>query len=762
MQLARAYDNTDQASRYAGFVKSAPDALQTLILSVEGVHCANCIQKIESTLNARDGVAARLNFSTRRLTITWHGAPESADALVSAVTGLGYRATPFSPAALARETTDELRSLLLCLGVAGFAMGNIMLLSFGLWLTSGGGMGENTRALLHWVSALIAFPAVVFAGRPFFASALGALKAGQTNMDVPISLALILTLGVSLSETMRHGHHVFFDSAVMLMFFLLIGRYLDARARRAARTAAGDLLALLSGTAMVVDKGGKVSHVPIRDLKTGQTVRVAAGQNIPVDGVIVDGRTEIDTSLVTGETLPRDAGPGDKVYAGTVNIGAPLTITVAKAAEDSLLSDIVRLMEKAEQGQAKYVRLSARAARLYTPLVHTLAALTFTAWWGAHLLGYGGLEWQPALMVAVTVLIITCPCALGLAVPVVQVLATGRLMKAGVLVKSGDALERLATIDTIIWDKTGTLTLGKPALCDAQAHDPALFTMAMAMAAHSNHPLSRALCAAAPLLHSVALGASPAPLTTHVIEVPGQGIEGVVNGKTLRLGRRDWCAGGDTADFAARPECLELCLAVDGKLSDVYYFTDTLKIDAVQTLRDFAARGMTQIILSGDRPAAVAALADGLRAETGLDATRLRAEGGLKPAEKYHMLEMLKASGRTIAMIGDGLNDAPSLAGADIALSPSTAIDMAQNAADIVFMGDRIGAAISAYDTAVRSNILVKQNFALAAIYNVLAVPMAMAGYVTPMIAAICMSGSSLLVIGNAFRLKVRGAQTKD
>tara|TARA_R110002124_G_scaffold149220_1_gene314942 strand:+ start:79994 stop:82225 length:2232 start_codon:yes stop_codon:yes gene_type:complete len=717
-------------SGYEALAQRNEDGAYELSILLSGVHCAGCIQKIESSLlQDQDIQSVRLNFSTRRLALIWQGSPQRANDFVQKIESLGYGVQPYDTATEMNETKTQERFLLLCLGVAGFAMGNVMLLSVGVWSTSSEVMGMATRDLMHWVSAIIALPTIMFSGRPFFRSAFKALSAAHTNMDVPISLALILAGGMSLFETINHGEHVYFDSAVMLMFFLLIGRYLDFRARKNARSAATDLLSTLSGFALVVE-GEKTRQILIRDVQPDMIVRVAAGEMFPVDGVVLEGISEVDTSLVTGETMPRKITQGSDVFAGTLNLSASMHIKVAKAAENSLLSDIVRLMEKAGQGQAKYVRLADKAAEFYTPVVHSFAALAFLGWWLI-----GGLTWQPSLVIAITVLIITCPCALGLAVPVVQVLASGRLLKNGILIKSGDALERLASINTVLLDKTGTLTLGKPIL--DKDHNKAQLKMAASLAAHSAHPLSKALGAA----YKGELFA-----LSQVEEHAGQGLSGVYEGAVVKLGSRAYCGDKD----AASSDKLELWLNTEspeqGQTIQAYHFTDGLRDGAVEMVTQFKHAGLTVIMLSGDRQS----VADKIAKEAGID--QVYAEQ--TPPQKFEVLERLQGQGCTVLMIGDGLNDAPVLAGADVSMAPGTAIDMAQNAADIVFMGDKITPVYGAYQTARLSQKLVKQNFALAVIYNVITVPLALTGLVTPLIAAIAMSGSSLVVIANSFRLR--------
>lgn len=719
-------DHREVTKGYDALAVAGKDGHYKLSVMVSGVHCAGCIQKIESALMRQPDVAgARLNFSTRRLGLDWKGTATRANDLVTLVQNLGYTISPYDPGIEREETKAQGRFLLLCLGVSGFAVGNIMLLSVGVWAAGDELMGVATRELMHWLSALIAIPAVMFSGRPFFRSAFKALSSGHTNMDVPISLAIILAPIMSVVEMLRHGPYVYFDSAVMLIFFLLIGRYLDFRARQNARSTATDLLGSFSGFANVIE-GETIRSLPIRDVREGMYLQVAAGQKFPVDGTVTEGNTSVDTSLVTGETMPRPAGTGSEVYAGTLNLDAPVVILVARAAEDSLLADIVRLMEKAGQGQAKYVRLADRIAKAYTPAVHILAAGAFLGW-----LFLGGVEWQQALLIATTVLIITCPCALGLVVPVVQVLATGRLMKSGILVKSGDALERLATIDTIIFDKTGTLTVGMPVLEGSPDKD--LLARAASLAAYSAHPLSKALRSA----YSGKLISLQS-----ISEHPGKGMEAVLDGIRIRLGSRDWC--GDKT--AAPAKGMELWFDDGASHKSVFHFSDQLRPDAIESIANLQKRGLRLIMLSGDRES----VAQDLAKQCGI--TEILAEK--TPPEKYAFLENLKDEGRHVLMVGDGLNDAPALAQADVSMAPGTAIDMAQNAADIIFMKGDLDAVVTAMDTAHLTQDLTRQNFILSIAYNVMVVPLALAGMVTPLIASLAMSSSSLIVIGNSFRLR--------
>ncbi len=721
----------DERQDIAAYVRKGEAGTRTLHLLVDGIHCAGCVQRIESTLRRRPGVVnARVNLTTRRLAISWKDGEADPVELVTAVEGLGFRLVPYDPARLSSEFGRTEKELLRAMAIAGFAAANVMLLSVAVWAGNVQGMGAATRALMHWVSALIALPAVVYAGRPFYRSALRALRSGGLNMDVPISLAVVLAAGMSLFETVKGGDQVYFDSAVALLFFLLVGRYLDRRARGKARSAAEHLMSLGASAVTVIDAEGRQRVVPPEAVARGMTVLVAAGERVPVDGTVVEGISDIDTSLITGESVPAAARPGERVFAGTINLTAPLRLAVTGIGDDTLLAEIARLTEAAEQRRTRYVTLADRIIRFYAPAVHGLALVTFVGW-----LVLGGVGWQTALLNAIAVLIITCPCALGLAVPVVQVVASGRLMRRGILLKSATALERLVGIDTVVFDKTGTLTEGRPELVEDGSWTRADLDAAAALAAASRHPLARALAQAAPHV-----AAAPG-----VEEVPGLGLRRTMQEGEIRLGSRAWCGvGEESADpgpelWLTRPGCAPVRFA----------FRDRLRADAAEVVAALRREGIVVELLSGDRAATVREIA----AAVGI--AEWRAE--CRPADKTAYLEGLAARGRRVCMVGDGLNDAPALAAAHVSMSPASAADIAQTAADIVFQGGRLAPVCEARHVAERTQRLVRQNFALALLYNAVTVPLAMAGLVTPLIAAVAMSSSSLVVIANALRLGLGG-----
>jgi len=718
------------------YVNRTDDGWAQLHLVIENIECPACVNRIERTLLKSPEVkSARVNLTTSRLVVDWDDSRTTSLDILQALDKMGFTARPFDPKIQTDSDAQKESELLQCLGVAGFAAANVMLISVSVWAGLVTDMGEGTRALFHWISALIVLPAVAFAGRPFFRSALRALRARHLNMDVPISLAVLLACGMSLAETIVNADHVFFDAAAMLLFFLLIGRYLDRRARGRARSAAQNLLSLQSNAATVLDPQGRPCVLPVAEIEPGMTVLVSAGAQIPVDGVLMDGQTTIDTSAITGESLPRDSKNGDQVFAGTINLSAPVRVRVTKPSQDTLLSKIVTLMEEAEKGRASYVRLADRAAQIYAPAVHSLALITFLVWWLV-----AGIPWQESLFTAIAVLIITCPCALALAVPVVQVVAVGQLLKNGVLVKSVEGLEKLAAVDTVVFDKTGTLTAGRLSLVNGADITPEDFQLAASLAAVSKHPLSRALAQQAQ---------SAAPLSG-VVEHPGEGLIAEVNGEDVRLGNRLWC--GVPSDTVTGPYT-EIWLRRGDKDPVVFLFQDELRSDAADTVRQFAARGMHVELLSGDREDVVAPIAQTL-AIRGFEAE-------VQPQDKIARIQSLRNEGRRVLMVGDGINDAPALAAADVSLSPSSASDVSQAAADFVFQGIRLDSAVLLHRIAVFSKKLIMQNFGLALLYNLIAIPLAMLGYVTPLVAALAMSASSLLVTANSMRLTREGRQKR-
>ncbi len=709
----------------ARYVVSQPDGTHGLTLAIDGLQCGACVWLIEQVLAREPAVTqGRVNMTTRRLRLAWRGGVECAAALVARVEALGYRLVPFDAKLLGQAQDATAAALLRALAVAGFSAANVMLISIGIWAGVGRTMGPATLGLMHWVSALIAMPAIVYAGRPFFASALAALRHGRTNMDVPVSLGVLLVTGMSLVATFTGGQHTYFESAIMLVFFLLIGRVLDHRARGQARATAEQLLTLRATDVAVLLPDGSTQRRPQESVAQGECVLVGLGERIAVDGTLERGETLLDASLVTGESLPVAAAPGTMVFAGTLNLGAPITVRTNATGGATLLAECVRLIEAAEARRSRFVVFADRVARAYAPTVHLTALGTFLLWY----VGCGvGLE--QALFTASAVLIITCPCALALAVPAVQVIVTSRLFRAGVLLKSPTALERLASLDTVVFDKTGTLTEPTPGLVDAAAIDPAALRLAASLAACSRHPLARALAAA--------VGAVPA--AEQVTEYPGQGLSVATARGEVRLGSRAFC-GDPAAPPSATPE---LWLARPGLAPVRFGFDERLRGDARETVARLRRLGLRIVLLSGDRCDSVARVAEAL------GISDWQAE--CFPVDKVARVEALAAH-HGVLMVGDGLNDSPALAAATVSASPASAADLSQTVADVVFQGARLAPVATVIRAARTARAVMRQNLALAIGYNAVMVPLAVAGWVTPWLAAAAMSSSSLLVMANSFR----------
>ncbi|OJY70045.1 MAG: nitrogen fixation protein FixI [Sphingobium sp. 66-54] len=692
--------------------------------AVPDMHCAGCIAKIERLLPQQPGVrGARVNFSTRTVAVS-HGPALSEPELIRAFDSIGFEAQALHNAPT-NQRSATLTPLIRALAVAAFAAMNVMLLSVSIW----SGADGSARHLFHWISAAIAIPAVAYAGRPFFASAWKALRARTTNMDVPISIGVLMATGLSLYETIVDGEHAWFDGALTLLAFLLAGRVLDEMMRSRAASGAEALVRRTATGAMRLAADGSSQWVTAEDLAVGDRLLIAAGERLAADGTIESGRSRFDLSLLTGESAPVTLGEGSKAAAGTLNLDAPVTLRVTAVGEARAIAEIARLMESATQAKSRYVRLADRASRLYAPFVHTLAALSFAGWMIA------GAGWHQSILVAIAVLIITCPCALGLAVPVAQVVVSGTMMGKGLLVKDGSALERLAQADMALLDKTGTLTLGRPVAEGVAAIPEARRGIALALAMASRHPLSIALRQAL-----TGLGTQPAALD-EIAETPGEGVTARYQGQpvALRRPRENELAGQAGDDRAA------VALDLGEGAPIVIRFADALRPDAAEALAQLKALGLPARIMSGDRGEAVNTVADQLG---------IAGEGDMRPADKMAVLEQAIAAGHRPLMIGDGLNDGPALAAAHVSMAPASASDVGQQAADIVFLGDSLLGLPRAVRAARAAMRVVRQNIGLAVTYNVFAVPLAMAGLVTPLIAAVAMSTSSLIVVANSLRLR--------
>ena len=698
------------------------NGISKLDLIVQGAHCGGCLAKIERGIGEISGVEnARMNLSTMRLTTQWKTGQTDPAEILSKLKTLGFGTAPYEINAAQAEKNKEETQLLKSMAVAGFAAMNVMLLSIAVW-TGGMDMQTSTHSIFHWVSALIALPAVAYAGRPFFRSAWSALRQRQTNMDVPISLALILACSLSLHETIKGNPDTYFDAAVMLLFLLLIGRYLDARLRSKTGEAAQKLAALQSSSATRLLPDGRMETIPTRDVKPGDQLLIPAGQRIPVDAEIIAGSSELDVQIATGELKPQSVSIGNHIYSGTINIAAPLTVRALSAETDSFLAEITRLVEIGEQGRSRYVRIADKAARLYVPVVHSLAILTFAGW----LVAGAGL--RPAVLNAIAVLIITCPCALGLAVPAVHIVASGHLFAKGILLKSGDALERLAQVKWVVFDKTGTLTTGQLELVNGAEITPETLSYAAALAAHSRHPIARAL-----RKYDTGIAAQD------VKETPGLGLTGTIGRHKVRLIRSEDISNRDAAYTASE-------LQIDDKSPVKFLFQDTIRTETPTVVKSIKAMGLATELLSGDRQTTAQFVAKQIGIE--------RAKGRVSPDEKQSILYQRSAEGRMPLMVGDGINDAPALAAAHASVSLADGSDISRATSDVILQSSGLAELPTAIHVAHKANRRVIENLSFAAAYNFFAIPLAVFGFVNPLIAALAMSGSSLIVTLNALRMK--------
>jgi Cu2+-exporting ATPase len=707
-------DVADDLSRY---IHPREGGRSLFEVAVKGARCSGCIAKIERGVGGIAGVEeARLNLSTGKLAVTWRHDAVRPQAVLRRVRDLGYEAQPFEAAEIPGADAREGRLLLRCLALSGFATVFIMGLTDAVWY--GADLSPELRRAFFWLAGVISVPATFYAGQPFFLSAWSVLRRGRTNMDVPISAALVLALGLSLWQTAQGAHDTYFDAAVMLTFLLLVGRYLDFRLRDRARGAAQHLLAMQSLLARRFKTDGALETVAARELQPGDCIFLAAGDRVPVNGRLGDRGTEADLSLVTGESLPVTLPPGAELQAGTIITGPAVTLLATARVEDSLVADLARLLEAGQQSRNRYVNLAEKAARAYVPLVTGLAIAVLAGW----LLTGAGLE--QAVTNAITVLIITCPCALGLAVPAVQVAATSRLFRKGVFVKSGNALERLAEIEIAVFDKTGTLTLGRPVLDHADKIPAGILQKAAMLARASQHPLA----------HALAEAAGPGPVAPDVRESAGAGLAS----GAARLGSAQWCGASPGPGG-------ELWYRDDSTSPVRFAFHDRLRPESAELIENLRKRNILVAMLSGDRNEAAGRTAH----ELGIALWR----GEVTPASKADYIRKWHDDGIRTLMVGDGLNDAAALALAHVSAAPGSATDVSQLAADLVLRGGSLQSLLEAVDVARRAKRLVLQNFALAALYNLTAVPMAAAGLVSPLVAAATMAGSSLLVTLNALRL---------
>ena len=724
----------DRPELQQSFVQVGDEDVREASLILEGITCAACVWLNERHVNTLPGVIEfQVNYSTHRARLKWDDSRIHLSDVLRAIADIGYIAHPFDPGRQEAIQKRERRTALRRLAVAGLGAMQIMMIAVALYAGDYRGIDPRLWNFLRWVSLLIAVPVVLYAAQPFFASAWRDLRHRRLGMDVPVSLAIGGAFAASVWHTVTGQGEVYYDSVAMFTFFLLTSRFLEMGARHRAGRATEELVKLLPAVATRLTDDGE-QCVPVADLRPGDRLRIRPGESVPADGRVLEGVSSVDESLLTGESLPRTRRPGDTLVGGTVNVESPLVMQVEKVGPDTVLSAILRLLDRAQTEKPRLARLADRAAGWFVAALLVVATGVAVTWW----------QIDPARAFAVTlsVLVVTCPCALSLATPVAVVAATGALTRLGVLTTRGHALETLARASHVVFDKTGTLTEGRLALTAvrplADRPEAGCLAIAAALEQGSEHPLARALVAAA----------GSVPTAASVRATPGQGIEGIVEGRRYRIGTRSFALALSGVDMPVEPEAgdTRVILADDNGPLAVFVFSDRLRPDARETVGALQRLGIEVQLLSGDGEAAVAEVARAL----GIEHWRARQ----RPDDKLAHVRALQESGAVVAMVGDGVNDAPVLSGAQVSLAMGGGTQIAAASADMLLLSDRLAHLVDAVTTARRMRRVIGENLGWAVLYNLLALPLAAAGWVAPWMAAIGMSASSLVVVLNSLRLR--------
>ncbi len=752
---------------YMPFIDST-NSENNIQLIIEGIRCGSCVWLIENTLREQDGILqASVNMTTKVMSLIWTGDAKQINYFVSLIEKLGYKALPIVEDAVTNQQNDQAKHLLKAIAVSGFVWVQNMMISMGIWA---GNITEeiavNSRLFMNMCAAAVTIPGVIYSGQTFFRSAVKAVRSWKSHMDIPISIAIILTLLVSIYATFTNSTFVYYEAASSLVFALLIGRYLDMKIRNKAAEYARNLV-LQKTHFITLCKDDELQIVSVKKAAVGDIAYVASGERIPLDGCIIDGESEVDNSIITGESKPNKVKIGDKVFAGAVNINTPLKIRVDSTVNNTVLSEIKKLIEKAEQNRSKYKTLADKSAQIYTPVVLVLTLLTFIGWF-VHS------DFSDALLYGISVLVITCPCAMGLAIPIVQITAVSNLMKRGIFIKSDTALERLSEVKSIAFDKTGVLTYGRPILLNADTLSKWAKFLIKGLAVHSKHHLCNAIVKM--------FNSDEYAVLDDVYEEKGIGIAGIweykaihhvednidteilnaIKHKKLRvsLGRKKF--GDDielldknnSNDSIEMQHILHTWFLVEGVdeytksystiLEVKMLFADKIREEVVDVISNMTTNYHISkdniCIISGDSNVNVEMIANICNIKEW--------HGELTPQGKYDVITQKQSNGEIIMMVGDGLNDAAAMKAAHISISPSSVMELSQNQADIVFQHG-LNSIVQSISIAKKSVSVSKQNIYIAILYNIVSIPVAMLGFASPLVAAIFMSLSSLFVVAN-------------
>ncbi len=736
LPMERDWSVFDRPAAVTRYTHARADGSREVGVQLEGLHCAACVWLIENSLQRQGGIGdVFVNLSEGRAHLRYDPEKLPLSGVLRALDRIGYRPRPISYLSGAPDRGVERRLALKRLAVAGFGMMQVMSFAGALYAGALDGIAPDIEQLLRYVSFLVATAVVLYSAQPFFISAWRSLRARSLGMDVPVALSIAIAYGWSVWTTLRGHGAVYFDSAVMFTFLLLLGRYIEMSLQHRAALRQDSLHRLLPESVLRLS-GSQAERVTPDELLAGDRIRVLAGERIPADGVICTGVAEVDESLLTGESMPRVCQAGDEVTAGTVDVNGVLEVMVVRVGQDSRLAAIARLVDRAQAVKPPIVELADRVAAGFVGAIILLAVIAGVYWWYR--------DATQVLPVVLAVLVVTCPCALSLATPAALAAASTRLSRSGLLVARSRGLERLAHVDTVIFDKTGTLTRGQPRIeqiepLQQQVSPTRCLLVAAALEGFSTHPLARAFATSAGGLTA-----------TDVVTVPGRGIQGDVDGVRYRIGRTDYVTEAlETATPCAASSAQEgqsIILLGDRKqVLAAFLLADALRADAAGMVEQLQSLGLTVRIASGDREAVVQKCARQLKVTA--------AHGEMTAASKLILLRALQAQGHRVLMVGDGINDAAVLAAADVSVAVGSGADLAQVNADMVLIGESLASLPQAITTTRRMLSVMRQNLTWAAIYNLAAVPLAACGWLDPWMAAVGMSLSSLLVVINALRL---------
>lgn len=731
--MLREFELYDKEALQKSFVRQEEGDVREASLILEGIVCAACVWLNERHVGQLPGVIEfRVNYSTHRAQLKWDDKQIHLSDILKAIAAIGYHAHPFDPGRQEALQKKEKSIALRRMAIAGLGTMQVMMLAVAMYAGEYEGMDETMRNFMRWISMIIAAPVIGYSALSFYQSAWRDLKRRRLGMDVPVSLAISVGFIASAWATVTNSGHVYFDSITMFVFFLLVGRYLEMIARHKAGQAAEELVKLMPATATrIVD--GEEEVVPVSDLGLGDRVLIRPGETVPADGRVVDGQSSVDESLLTGESLPLTRKLNDELVGGTVNIESPLVMRVDKLGADTTLSAILRLLERAQSEKPVIARTADRVAAWFVSILLVIASAVFLFWYQQ--------DPEVALWITISVLVVTCPCALSLATPAAITAATGALTRSGILTTRGHALETLASATHIIFDKTGTLTRGKLQLVRVeilgmQTQERCL-ALAAGLEAQSEHPLAKAIL----------VQTDEKILMKDLRAFPGKGLEGFHDGKRYWLGSPDSLEGLSLSQPAITTEPGEtlIYLAEGSDLLAAFILRDEIRSEALDSVDQLRSMGLTLELLSGDRPETVAHVADKLGIQN--------YSGGLLPDDKLQRIKELQGQGKIVAMVGDGVNDAPVLAAAQVSVAMGSGSQLAHASSDMVLLSEHLERLPEAVHTARRTLMIIRQNLGWAIGYNLIALPLAATGWIAPWMAAIGMSASSLIVVVNALRL---------